>query len=91
MRGCRCRFLVRYDHDQSEVLPLLYFPSMTSLSLYIYIYSFTIISSSFRWFRLLVHSIELICEDPRSNGEIVNPKSLWTSLLILFLNLCFRA
>ena len=20
VRGCRCRFLVRYDHDQSEVL-----------------------------------------------------------------------
>lgn len=20
IRGCRCRFLVRYDHDQSEVL-----------------------------------------------------------------------
>ncbi|XP_075113445.1 uncharacterized protein LOC107794857 isoform X2 [Nicotiana tabacum] len=22
VRGCRCRFLVRYDHDQSEIVPL---------------------------------------------------------------------
>jgi len=24
VRGCRCRFLVRYDHDQSEVLIFFY-------------------------------------------------------------------
>jgi hypothetical protein len=30
VRGCRCRFLVRYDHDQSEVYNCLY-----SLSLWL--------------------------------------------------------
>ena len=30
MRGCRCRFLVRYAHDQSEVYKCLYFLNMGS-------------------------------------------------------------
>jgi SAWADEE domain len=25
VRGCRCRFLVRYDHDNSEVLTFIFF------------------------------------------------------------------
>lgn len=33
VRGCRCRFLVRYDHDQSEVYYCTYFPNMGFLSL----------------------------------------------------------
>lgn len=32
VRGCRCRFLVRYDHDQSEVLLVPSYGSLTLLA-----------------------------------------------------------
>ena len=33
VRGCRCRFLVRYDHDQSEVYLVIYISFFSILKL----------------------------------------------------------
>ncbi|RVX04026.1 Protein SAWADEE homeodomain-like 2 [Vitis vinifera] len=61
VRGCRCRFLVRYDHDQSEVLPLDV----------VLAWIFKILSSSFLWLRFLeIVPLRKVCRRPETDYRL---------------------